>query len=106
MKNELAKKREELVTVMVENYQIDKETGAGCKFGFIYHSAPTTLAFARAYAVDLQRCGKSWRIVTKDNKPGSKVVAQWLRSNFIPDDGLLGNFSDEERNERRKSSKH
>jgi len=104
--NELARKREELVTVLVENVMLNKETGFVEKSVFVYHSAPTSIGFARAYAQDLQRCGKSWRIVTKDNKPGSKVLAQWLRSNFIPDDGLLGNFSEEERNEQRKSSKH
>lgn len=84
--NELARKREEKYTVLVENTMLNKETGFVEKSSFVYHSAPTSLGFAKAYAEDLQRCGKSWRIVTKDNKVGSKIIAQWLRKDFIPDD--------------------
>lgn len=84
-KLELAKKRSTLVTVLVENIMLNKTTGFPEKQGWIYHSAPTTLGFAKAYAADLRRCNKSYRIVTKDNKEGSVIIDEWLRQGFIPD---------------------
>ena len=70
---------------------LSKETGFPEKQGFIYHSAPTTAGFAKAYAEDLKRCNRSYRIVTNDGKQPFKIIEQWLRSDFIPDDGLTPN---------------
>jgi len=85
--NELAKKRQELHTVLCENYQINKFTGEACKFGWILYSAPCLPAMAKSLAEQLKMVNKSYRIVTKDNKKGSVIVEQWFRSGFIPSDG-------------------
>lgn len=84
--NEQAKKREELHTVLCENYQLDKETGLPCKFGWVLYSAPCLPAMAKSLAAQLKMVNKSYRIVTKDNKKGSIILEEWLREGFIPDD--------------------
>lgn len=85
--NEDKKKRTEKHTVMAENYHLDHETGLPCKCGFVLYTAPCLPAMAQSLAQQLKMVGKSYRIVTKDGQPGFKIVDQWLRDGFKPDDG-------------------
>ena len=87
--NELAKKRQDLHTVLAENYQLDKETGLPCKFGWVLYSAPCLPAMAKSLAEQLKMVNKSYRIVTKDNKPGRVIIDEWLREGFMPDDKIV-----------------
>jgi len=73
-------------TVLVENYMLDKDTGLPVKCGFVFYSAPTSPTMAQSLAAQLRMCGKSYRIVTKDNKPGAEIIEQWWRKDFVPDD--------------------
>ena len=76
--------KRQLLTVMVENYDLDKETGVAINKRFCLYSSPTDPAMARSLAENLRRVGKSFRIMTDDGK--GKIVAQWLRDGFVPDD--------------------
>ena len=83
--NELAKKRAELVTVLCESYDIDKETGLPVNQRFLLYSAPCLPDFAASIAENLKRAGKSFRIMEKDGR--GRIIAQWLRPGFTPSDG-------------------
>lgn len=83
------KKRTELLTVLVENVMLSKDTGYPEKQGFVLYTAPCSSAMAQALANQLKMVGKSYRIVTLDGKPGYRVVEQWLRPGFVPDDEQL-----------------
>lgn len=81
------KQKEDRYTVMVENHFLDKVTGEAINHHFILYSSPTNRLMASAIAENLKRCGKSYRIVTKDNGPGSEIVEFWYREGFRPVDG-------------------
>jgi len=87
--NELAKKREELYTVLAECVMLSHETGLPEKQTWILHSAPCRLEMARSIAQSVRMVNKSYRIVTKDWKKGSVVIDEWLRPGFCPDDKQL-----------------
>ena len=74
----------ELLTVLCENYHLDKETGVAINPHFVLYSAPTDLPMAKSLAENLKRCKKSYRIVTRDGL--GEVVDFWYRAGFNPTD--------------------